>query len=112
LRVSANVAPITKTRSLRHPLFEAAFIGAPTFGVEIFEPASTRAIGLLLALHDLQNPDAPAATLRDPLRAGEIFRQHVHGGIFGLPWALEMSINVSALLGLGQRPSLLLKLLR
>ncbi len=112
LRVSANVAPITKTRSLRHPLFEAAFIGAPTFGVEIFEPASTRAIGLLLALHDLLNPEAPAATLREPQHVGELFQKHVHGGIFGLPWALEMSINVSALLGLGQRPSLLLKLLR
>ena len=42
ITVSANVAGITRTRSLAHPLFQAAFIGAPRFGVRIFDPATTR----------------------------------------------------------------------
>ena len=46
--VSANVAGITRTRSLSHPLFEAAFIGAPRFGVRIFDSPTTRALSGLL----------------------------------------------------------------
>jgi len=107
LLVSANVAPITRTRSLKHPLFEAAFLGAPTFGVEIFDPPATRAIGLLLALHDLLNP---ASVNHGTKNAADLFRQQVHSAIYGLPWALAPSITASALLGLGMRPKILLKM--
>lgn len=62
--VSANVAGITNTRSLSHPLFQAGFEGAPLFGVRIFEPATTRALAGLLMLHDLLNPNAPGSATR------------------------------------------------
>jgi len=112
LLVSANVAPITRTRSLQHPVFEAGFLGAPRFGVEIFDPAATRALGAMLTLHDLLNPASPSAALRDAAQAGSIFTEQIHGGIFGMPWALDPAIAAAAVLGLGQRPKLLLRMLR
>ena len=35
ITVSANVAGVTRTRSLSHPLFDAAFLGADKFGVRL-----------------------------------------------------------------------------
>jgi hypothetical protein len=111
--VSANVAGITRTRSLSHPVFEAAFIGAPRFGVRIFEPPTTRALAGLLVLHDLLNPDAPGAAGR-PFdsaadKAAALFSQQVHGGIYSLPYVLEPAIRASAILGMARRPTVLLK---
>ncbi|MBS2024760.1 MAG: hypothetical protein JST92_20380 [Deltaproteobacteria bacterium] len=107
--VSANVAGITRTRSLSHPLFEAAFLGAPKFGVRIFDPPETRALSSLLMLHDLLNPQAPAGPqTNDPQRASKLFAQQVHGGIYCLPFALEESIRAAAVIGLGMKPSVLL----
>ncbi len=112
LLVSANVMPITRTRSLQHPVFEAGFLGAPRFGVEIFDSPATRALGGLLMLHDLLNPESPAAQSREPARAAELFRQQLHGGIFGLHHQLEQSINVAAVVGLGMKPGLLIKMFK
>ena len=67
--VSANVAGITATRSLLHPLFQAGFLGAPSFGIEIYEPATTRLLSGLLTLHDVLHEGAPGAAL-DPSGAG------------------------------------------
>jgi hypothetical protein len=109
--VSANVAGITNTRSLAHPLFQAAFIGAPRFGVRIFEPATTRALSGLLILSDLLNPNAPgnpsafAGSPRDKARA--LHSQQVHGGIYSLPYQLEAAIRVAAVVGMAQRPNVL-----
>jgi hypothetical protein len=109
--VSANVAGITNTRSLAHPLFQAAFIGAPRFGVRIFEPATTRALSGLLILSDLLNPSAPGqpSTLADRPRdkASALLSQQVHGGIYSLPYELESAIRVAAVAGMAQRPSVL-----
>ena len=111
LLVSANVAGITRTRSLSHPLFEAAFVGAPHFGVEIFEPATTAALSGLLMLHDLLNPEAPAAQLArsesPEVEAAKLFQEQIHGGTLGLPYALEPAIRVAAAIGLGRRPQVL-----
>jgi hypothetical protein len=111
--VSANVAGITRTRSLSHPLFEAAFIGAPRFGVRIFDPATTRALSGLLILHDLLNPTAPGAAAlqtNDPRqKATALFSQQVHGGIYSLPFVLEHAIRAAAVIGMGQKPSLLFR---
>ena len=52
LRVSANTAAITRTRSLDHPLFAAAFGGAGAFGVESFTPRQSRCVNGLLAAAD------------------------------------------------------------
>ncbi|MET0286668.1 MAG: hypothetical protein ABW352_19465 [Polyangiales bacterium] len=109
IAVSANVAGVTRTRSLSHPLFSAAFLGASQFGVRIFEPATTRALSGLLMLHDLLNPNSPVALAQgDAARASALHTQQVHGGIYGLPWALEGVIRVAAVVGLANQPTLLL----
>lgn len=104
--VSANVAGITRTRSLSHPLFEAAFAGAHHFGVRIFEAATTRALSGLLMLHDLLEPSANAE-LVPPARAAALHTRQVHGGIYGLPYVLEGVIRSAAVLGLSRHPTLL-----
>ncbi len=112
LVVSANVAPITRTRSLQHPVFEAGFLGAPRFGVEIFDPQTTRALGAMMMLHDLLNEASPAATSRTPAQAAALYQQQIHGGIFGMPWALDRAIGAAAAIGFAQRPRLLARMLR
>lgn len=110
IAVSANVAGVTRTRSLSHPLFSAAFLGAPQFGVRIFEPATTRVLSGLLMLHDLLNPAAPVLREQDPRsKAQALLSQQVHGGIYGLPWVLEGVIRVAAVVGMAGRPSVLLQ---
>jgi hypothetical protein len=112
LTVSANVAGITRTRSLSHPVFEAAFLGAPLFSVRIFQPETTRALSSLLMLHDLLNPDASGqagSALPVAQKAARIHGQQVHGGIYNLPYTLESAIRIAALLGMGKNPLILLK---
>lgn len=112
LTVSANVAGITRTRSLQHPLFQAAFIGAPHFGVRIFDPIETRGLSGMLILHDLLNSSAPGAAGVQPSdvrqKAAALLSQQVHGGIYSLPYVLEHAIRIAALIGMGRKPSLLL----
>jgi hypothetical protein len=109
--VSANVAGITNTRSLAHPLFQAAFIGAPSFDVRIFQPETTRALSGLLVLSDLLNPDSPGSARVQPARAADkargLLSQQVHGGIYSLPYELEAAIRVAAVLGMARKPSVL-----
>jgi hypothetical protein len=110
--VSANVAGITNTRSLEHPLFQAAFVGAPTFHIQIFEPPTTRALSALVMLHDVLNPAAPgAARLDEPpaVRAAAALSQQVHGGVYSTPWLFEHTVRFGAMLGLSRRPSVLWK---
>lgn len=110
--VSANVAGITRTRSLSHPVFEAAFLGAPMFGVRIFQPETTRALTVLLMLHDLLNPEAAgqaSSSLPPAQKLSQIHAQQLHGGIYNLPYALESAIRIAAVLGMGKNPLILLK---
>lgn len=118
LTVSANVAGITRTRSMSHPLFAAAFLGAPRFGVRIFAPESTRALSLLLMLHDLLNPAASGANgvngngdhrTESQRRAELLHAKQIHGGLYNMPYALEPAIRIAALIGMGQNPSVLLR---
>lgn len=113
--VSANVAAVTRTRSLRHPVFEAAFAGARAFAVETYPPETTRWLNGLLLLHDLLNPAAAcSASSSRPAteRARALGSQRVHGGLYALPYALEPTVRVGALLGIARRPGLALGLLR
>lgn len=109
--VSANVAPITSTRSLSHPLFQAGFIGAPLFGVHISSPAVTRLLAFLTTLYDLFEPSASARRPGGrPIVAADLQALaacQIHGGVAGLPYTLEPSITVAALVGLMQKPGLL-----
>ncbi|MET0388415.1 MAG: hypothetical protein ABW321_20760 [Polyangiales bacterium] len=112
LTVSANIAGITRTRSLSHPLFEAAFLGAPRFSVRIFAPETTRALSTLLMLHDILNPLASghaSSKLEGNVKAAALHAQQVHGGIYNLPYSLESAIRIAALLGMGRNPAILLK---
>jgi hypothetical protein len=101
LRVSANTAAITRTRSLDHPVFAAAFGGAAAFGVETFTPRQSRSINGLLALRDWHHPDLPVP--------GAI---RVHGGIHTLPYPLEPALRIAAGFGFARSPRLLRGLLR
>ena len=101
LRVSANTAAITRTRSLNHPVFAAAFGGAAAFGVETFTPRQSRNINGLLALHDWHHPDRPVP--------GAV---RVHGGIHTLPYPLEPALRIAAGFGFVRSPRLLRGLLR
>ncbi|TVQ94930.1 MAG: hypothetical protein EA397_00305 [Deltaproteobacteria bacterium] len=115
LTVSANTAPITNTRSLSHPLFQAGFIGAPTWQVMISEPDTTRSLNGLLMIGDLIDPDAPGSAARPERgaeRAALLFCEQVHGGVFAQPWAMYGEIQLAAVQGLLRRPSLLAALLR
>lgn len=92
LRVSANVAPVTETRSLEHPVFAAAFRGAPVFGVESFAPEVTRTLCALAYVEDVTGATPPGP---DP--------RQLHGGLFALPYALDGAIRVAAARGLLMR---------
>jgi hypothetical protein len=95
LHVSANVAGISRTRSLEHPLFLAAFEGAPAFGVRIFDADTTRALATLLMLSDLLRPKQPA---------NRVHRAQIHGGVYALPWQFEASVKAAAVLGAAKKP--------
>lgn len=112
MRVSANVAGITHTKSLEHPLFLAGFLGAPSFGIHIFDPEQTRVLMTLLMLHDLFGPDAPTAEASPEARMRRVVGQTIHGGVRSAPYALDPTIRVAAMIGLVRRPSLLGRLAR
>jgi hypothetical protein len=95
--VSANVAGISRTRSLEHPLFLAAFEGAPAFGVRIFDADTTRALATLLMLSDL---------LREKKPAKYVHSAQIHGGVYDLPWQFEASVKAAAVIGGARKPQL------
>ena len=101
LRVSANTAAITRTRSLNHPVFAAAFGGAAAFGVETFTPRQSRRINGLLAVCDWLRPELPTPG-----------RVRVHGGIHTLPYPLATALRVAAAIGFARSPKLLRGLIR
>lgn len=111
LTVSANVAPITATRSLAHPVFEAGFLGAPAWNIFISEAETTRELNGLLAIHDVTDPEAPGASTRTyasaAARAHAISREQVHGGVYALPYGLDGGIRTAAVIGIGKKPSLI-----
>jgi hypothetical protein len=102
-RVSAPVAPITRTASLQHPLFDVAFEGAGLFGILVSEPQATRVLCALLAFHDLLNPEAPSA---EGDVAG-VLGEQIHGGVYAQPHELGRSITAAAAIGALRKPGLL-----
>ena len=106
--LSANVAAITRTRSLEHPMFAAAYLGAGSFGVETFAPETTRPLNALLMLHDLLNPKSLGAAGAARERAPQsVFLQRVHGGVYGVTHELEPLLVAAAAIGFLKRPGLL-----
>jgi hypothetical protein len=94
--VSANTAAITQTRSLAHPVFDAAFAGAAALGVLTFTPQQSQTLNGLLAIHDWFNPKTaiPGKT-------------RIHGGIHTLPYPLNTALRVAAAIGFARKPSAL-----
>ncbi len=96
VRVSANTAAITQTKSLDHPVFDAAFGGAAALQVETMTPLQSQTINGLLAVHDWLRPELPLP--------GEV---RVHGGIHTLPYPLEKALVIAAIIGFCKSPKLL-----
>lgn len=100
LRVSANTAAITQTRSLQHPIFAAAFDGASAFGVETLTPEQSQTLNGMLAVRDWLYPEPPVP--------GEL---RVHGGIHTLPYPLGKALIWAAAIGFARSPGLIAGLL-
>ncbi len=101
VRVSANIAPATNTRSVtRNRLLAAAYAGAPRFDVEVFEPTTSNTLMAALLVHDLHDPNTvadPAVPLAHPC---ELFTQAAaHGGLWRQPFAPRSVLPAAALLG-------------
>jgi hypothetical protein len=101
LRISANTAAITRTRSLNHPVFAAAFGGAAAFKVETLTPRFSRRLNGLLAVRDWFCPEPPTPG-----------RVRIHGGIHTLPYPLDPALRVAAAMGFARSPRLLGGLIR
>ena len=95
-QVSFNVAPATWTRSVtKNKVLAAAYAGAGHFGIEIFEPATTRALMAALLVHDLnREPDAAP-------QAEALFSDGAaHGGLWTAAYEARSALGVAALAGL------------
>lgn len=95
-RVSINVAPPTRTRSvLKNRSLAAAYAGAHRFGVEVFEPETTRVLMAALLVHDL-NTEPRSWQHPWQLEAD----QAVHGGLWRTAYAPRGALPLAALAGL------------
>ncbi len=94
--VSFNVAPATWTRSVtKNRVLAAAYAGAGLFGIEIFEPATTRVLMAALLVHDL-NAEPPRE--REP---EELFSDGAaHGGLWTAAYEPRSALVLAALAGL------------
>jgi hypothetical protein len=93
--VSMNVAPPTRTRSVtKNRVLAAAYAGAGRFGVEVFEPATTKVLMAALLVHDLHT-GRPAAEQpwQDEAHAA------AHGGLWRTAYAPRSALGLAALLG-------------
>ncbi len=94
--VSMNVAPPTRTRSVtKNRMLAAAYAGAPRFGLEVFEPATTKTLMAALLVHDLHTGGGPAQAhpWQDEAHAA------AHGGMWRVPYAPRSALGLAALLG-------------
>jgi hypothetical protein len=96
--VSLNVAPPTRTRSVvQNRVLAAAYAGAHRFGVEVFEPATTRVLMAALLVHDLHTGGGPA---HDHPWQDEAYAA-APGGLWRIAYAPRSALGLAALLGYG-----------
>jgi hypothetical protein len=94
--VSMNVAPPTRTRSVtKNRALAAAYIGAPRFGVEVFEPATTKTLMAALLVHDLHTGGGPAQAHPWQHEA----HAAAHGGLWRIAYAPRSALGLAALMG-------------
>lgn len=95
-RVSANVAPATRTRSVvKNRALAAAYDGARHFGVEVFEPETANVLMAALLVHDLRTD---AAAYGHP--AERFMDQAAHGGLWRIAYRPRSALPFAAVLGL------------
>jgi hypothetical protein len=89
---------------MKNRMLAAAYNGAGSFGVEVFETPTSSTLMAALLLHDLRNPVAaahPDMTLSHPL---ELFSdQAAHGGLWRLPWEPRSVLPLAAIEGMVRR---------
>lgn len=94
-----HVAPPTRTRSVvKNPVLAAAYRGASLFGVEIFAPATSRALMAALLVHDLrvrQRDGAPPAVLAEH----ELTAAAAHGGLWRMAWEPRTALPLAVAAG-------------
>jgi len=100
--ISANLAPATRTRSVvKNRVLAAAYAGAPRFGIEIFQSATSAVLMATLLVHDLRNPKAtahPEVTLDHPY---DLFIDDAaHGGLLRMAHEPRSILPLAVLLGL------------
>jgi len=102
---SANVAPASKTASVtKNKMLAAAYRGAPAFGIEIFDPATTRVLMAALLVHDIRNQRAAAAPDVRMDHPYELFVQGaIHGGIWHLPYQARSVLPIGLIGGFLKR---------
>lgn len=101
-RVSLNIAPATRTKSvIKNRALAAAYAGASRFGVEVFEPGTSRALMAALLVHDLRNPSAvsnPEIALSNPM---DLFAAAAnHGGLWRTAYEPRSVLGIAAVLGM------------
>ncbi len=95
-RVSFNVAPATWTHSVtKNQVLAAAYAGAGSFGVEIFEPDTARSLMAALLVHDLSAP-APERAHPEDLFSD----QAAHGGLWRVGYEPRTALPFAAIGGL------------
>jgi hypothetical protein len=94
--VSMNVAPPTRTRSvMKNQILAAAYAGAHRFGVEVFEPATTKVLMAALLVHDLHTGGGPA----HPHPWQDEAHAAAHGGLWRIAYTPRSALALAAALG-------------
>ncbi|NTU84270.1 MAG: hypothetical protein HGA45_33720 [Chloroflexales bacterium] len=103
-RVAINVTPSTMTQSvLKNPALKAGYNGAGSFGIEVFEPATTSALMAALWVHDLRCGSCaaePTYPLAHPLEL--LMDGANHGGLWRLGYLPRSALPLAALIGYGR----------
>lgn len=96
-RVSINLAPATRTRSVvRNRVLAAAYAGADHFGVEVFDPATSTALMAALLARDLTRP-RPVPV--QPPGMEPFAPTAVHGGLWRTAYAPRSVLGIAAIIG-------------
>jgi hypothetical protein len=98
---SVNVAPPTATRSVvRNRLLALAYRGASSFGVEVFQPATSRTLMAALLVHDLRNPASFANPDTELIYDWQLFTKAAnHGGLWRSPFEPRSVLSVAVARG-------------
>lgn len=101
-RVSLNVAPATRTKSvIKNKALAAAYAGAHRFGIRVFEPSTANTLMAAMLVHDLRNPRAaanPEVPLDNPM---DLFSAAAnHGGLWTTGYEPRSVLGFAAAIGM------------